>query len=104
MFACSKFVSTSSLVKSTSQLLSRPLSTVLLKRPETLTDESPSRLAVSVVGMQEMKELQGVPFTLELHPPEMDRTGFHSQALEEDGLEGVRDQMKTEASVSKLSQ
>ncbi|KAK2092887.1 ATP synthase F(0) complex subunit C2, mitochondrial [Saguinus oedipus] len=47
MFACSKFVSTSSLVKSTSQLLSHPLSTVLLKRPETLTDESPSRLAVS---------------------------------------------------------
>ncbi|XP_078222122.1 ATP synthase F(0) complex subunit C2, mitochondrial-like [Callithrix jacchus] len=29
------------------QLLSRPLSTVFLKRPETLTDESPSRLAVS---------------------------------------------------------
>uniref|UniRef100_A0A2K6S4X2 ATP synthase lipid-binding protein n=1 Tax=Saimiri boliviensis boliviensis TaxID=39432 RepID=A0A2K6S4X2_SAIBB len=47
MFACSKFVSTSSLVKSTSQLLSRPLSAVLLKRPETLTDESPSSLAVS---------------------------------------------------------
>ncbi|XP_032148045.1 ATP synthase F(0) complex subunit C2, mitochondrial isoform X2 [Sapajus apella] len=34
-------------VKSTSQLLSRPLSAVLLKRPETLTDESPSSLAVS---------------------------------------------------------
>uniref|UniRef100_A0A2K6URM5 ATP synthase lipid-binding protein n=1 Tax=Saimiri boliviensis boliviensis TaxID=39432 RepID=A0A2K6URM5_SAIBB len=47
MFACSKFVSTSSLVKSTSQLLSRPLSAVLLKRLETLTDESPSSLAVS---------------------------------------------------------
>uniref|UniRef100_A0A2K5CLG0 ATPase protein 9 n=1 Tax=Aotus nancymaae TaxID=37293 RepID=A0A2K5CLG0_AOTNA len=47
MFACSKFVSTSSLVKSTSQLVSRPLSAVLLKRPETLRDESPSSLVVS---------------------------------------------------------
>ncbi|XP_017706539.1 PREDICTED: ATP synthase F(0) complex subunit C2, mitochondrial [Rhinopithecus bieti] len=47
MFACSKFVSTPSLVKSTSQLLSRPLSAVVLKRPEILTDESLSSLAVS---------------------------------------------------------
>uniref|UniRef100_A0A2K6SHU5 Uncharacterized protein n=1 Tax=Saimiri boliviensis boliviensis TaxID=39432 RepID=A0A2K6SHU5_SAIBB len=45
--ACSKLVSTPSLVKSTSQLLSRPLSAVVLKRPETLTDESPKSLAVS---------------------------------------------------------
>nr|XP_001107007.1 ATP synthase F(0) complex subunit C2, mitochondrial isoform X1 [Macaca mulatta] len=47
MFACSKFVSTPSLVKSTSQLLSRPLSAVVLKRPEILTDEGLSSLAVS---------------------------------------------------------
>uniref|UniRef100_A0A2I2YR74 ATP synthase lipid-binding protein n=1 Tax=Gorilla gorilla gorilla TaxID=9595 RepID=A0A2I2YR74_GORGO len=40
-FACSKFVSSPSLVKSTSQLLSRPLSAVIL------TDESLSSLAVS---------------------------------------------------------
>uniref|UniRef100_A0A2K5E4J6 ATP synthase lipid-binding protein n=1 Tax=Aotus nancymaae TaxID=37293 RepID=A0A2K5E4J6_AOTNA len=47
MFACSKFVSTPSLVKSTSWLLSRPLAAVVLKPPETLTDESLSSLAVS---------------------------------------------------------
>ncbi|XP_077810560.1 ATP synthase F(0) complex subunit C2, mitochondrial isoform X3 [Macaca mulatta] len=47
MFACSKFVSTPSLVKSTSQLLSRPLSAVVLKRPEILTDEGLSSLAFS---------------------------------------------------------
>uniref|UniRef100_A0A2I3RMX3 ATP synthase lipid-binding protein n=1 Tax=Pan troglodytes TaxID=9598 RepID=A0A2I3RMX3_PANTR len=40
-FACSKFVSSPSLVKSTSQLLSRQLSAVIL------TDESLSSLAVS---------------------------------------------------------
>ncbi|XP_037593321.1 ATP synthase F(0) complex subunit C2, mitochondrial-like [Cebus imitator] len=47
MYACSKFVSTPSLVKSTSQLLSHPLSSVVLKQPETLTDRSLSSLAVS---------------------------------------------------------
>ncbi|XP_037370774.1 ATP synthase F(0) complex subunit C2, mitochondrial isoform X1 [Talpa occidentalis] len=39
MYACAKFASTPSLVRSTSQLLSRSLSTVVLKQPETLTDE-----------------------------------------------------------------
>lgn len=43
MYACAKFVSTPSLVRSTSQLLSRSLSAVVLKRPETLTDEVPCR-------------------------------------------------------------
>uniref|UniRef100_A0A2K6F1T2 ATPase protein 9 n=1 Tax=Propithecus coquereli TaxID=379532 RepID=A0A2K6F1T2_PROCO len=47
MYACSKFISTPSLVKSTSQLLSRPLSVVVLQRPETLTDENLRILAVS---------------------------------------------------------
>ncbi|XP_023369350.1 ATP synthase F(0) complex subunit C2, mitochondrial [Otolemur garnettii] len=51
MYACSKFISTLSLVRSTSQLLSRPLSVVVLKRPETRTrtrtDESFSILAAS---------------------------------------------------------
>ncbi|XP_053432277.1 ATP synthase F(0) complex subunit C2, mitochondrial [Nycticebus coucang] len=49
MYACSKFISTPSLVKSTSQLLSRPLSVVVLKRPETWTrtDENLSILAAS---------------------------------------------------------
>uniref|UniRef100_A0A2K6F5V9 ATP synthase lipid-binding protein n=1 Tax=Propithecus coquereli TaxID=379532 RepID=A0A2K6F5V9_PROCO len=47
MYACSKFISTPSLVKSTSQLLSRPLSVVVLKGPETLTDENLRILAVS---------------------------------------------------------
>nr|XP_035153700.1 ATP synthase F(0) complex subunit C2, mitochondrial-like [Callithrix jacchus] len=47
MFAFSKLVSTPFLVKSTSWLLSRPLSAVVLKPPETLTDESLSSLAVS---------------------------------------------------------
>ncbi|KAM4868010.1 ATP synthase F(0) complex subunit C2, mitochondrial-like [Thomomys bottae] len=42
MFACSKFTSTPSLVRSTYQLLSRPLSAVVLNRPETLTDKSHS--------------------------------------------------------------
>uniref|UniRef100_A0A2I3RAQ4 ATP synthase lipid-binding protein n=2 Tax=Pan TaxID=9596 RepID=A0A2I3RAQ4_PANTR len=41
MYACSKFISTPSLVKSTSQLLSHPLSAV------TMADESLSSLAVS---------------------------------------------------------
>ncbi|XP_019511439.1 PREDICTED: ATP synthase F(0) complex subunit C2, mitochondrial [Hipposideros armiger] len=45
MYACTKFVSTPSLVRSTSQLLSRSLSAMVLKRPETLTDESLSSLA-----------------------------------------------------------
>ncbi|KAM7115805.1 ATP synthase F(0) complex subunit C2, mitochondrial [Molossus nigricans] len=44
MYACAKFVSTPSLVRSTSQL-SRSLSAVVLKGPETLTDESLSSLA-----------------------------------------------------------
>lgn len=44
MYACAKFVSTPS-VRSTSQLLSRSLSAVVLKRPETLTDETLSSLA-----------------------------------------------------------
>uniref|UniRef100_G3TTK7 ATP synthase lipid-binding protein n=1 Tax=Loxodonta africana TaxID=9785 RepID=G3TTK7_LOXAF len=49
MYTCTKFVSTPSLVKKTtrgsaSQLLSRPLSTVVLKQPQTLTDESFSSL------------------------------------------------------------
>ncbi|XP_075409150.1 ATP synthase F(0) complex subunit C2, mitochondrial-like [Tenrec ecaudatus] len=39
MYACAKFVSTPSLVRSTSQLLSRPLSVLVQKQPETLTDE-----------------------------------------------------------------
>ncbi|XP_010595471.2 ATP synthase F(0) complex subunit C2, mitochondrial isoform X1 [Loxodonta africana] len=44
MYTCTKFVSTPSLVRSASQLLSRPLSTVVLKQPQTLTDESFSSL------------------------------------------------------------
>ncbi|XP_066225704.1 ATP synthase F(0) complex subunit C2, mitochondrial [Saccopteryx leptura] len=40
MYACTKFVSTPSLVRNTSQLLTRSLSAVVLNRPETLTDES----------------------------------------------------------------
>ncbi|XP_032752795.1 ATP synthase F(0) complex subunit C2, mitochondrial-like [Rattus rattus] len=45
MYACSKFVSTRSLI-STSQLLSRPLSAVELKQPQMPTDEGLSCLAV----------------------------------------------------------
>ncbi|XP_051045049.1 ATP synthase F(0) complex subunit C2, mitochondrial-like [Phodopus roborovskii] len=45
MYACSKFISTRSLIRSTSQLLSRPLSAVELNRPETWTDEGFSSLA-----------------------------------------------------------
>uniref|UniRef100_A0A673TSC0 ATP synthase membrane subunit c locus 2 n=1 Tax=Suricata suricatta TaxID=37032 RepID=A0A673TSC0_SURSU len=41
MYACAKFVSAPFLVRSTSQLLSRSLSTVALKPPETRTDEVP---------------------------------------------------------------
>ncbi|XP_004716931.2 ATP synthase F(0) complex subunit C2, mitochondrial isoform X1 [Echinops telfairi] len=44
MYACAKFVSTPSLVRSTSQLLSRPLSVLVQKRPETLSDERFSSL------------------------------------------------------------
>nr|XP_042137009.1 ATP synthase F(0) complex subunit C2, mitochondrial-like [Peromyscus maniculatus bairdii] len=46
MYACSKFISTRSLIRSTSQLLSRPLSAVQLNRPQTRTDEGPSGLSV----------------------------------------------------------
>ncbi|XP_051032335.1 ATP synthase F(0) complex subunit C2, mitochondrial-like [Phodopus roborovskii] len=45
MYACSKFISTRSLIRSTSQLLSRPLSAVELNRPQTWTDEGFSSLA-----------------------------------------------------------
>ncbi|XP_042784203.1 ATP synthase F(0) complex subunit C2, mitochondrial-like [Panthera leo] len=45
MSACAKFVSAPSLVRSTCQLLSRSLSAVALKPPETLTDESLSSWA-----------------------------------------------------------
>ncbi|XP_044090773.1 ATP synthase F(0) complex subunit C2, mitochondrial-like [Neovison vison] len=41
MSARAKFVSAPFLVRSTSQLLSRSLSAVVLKPPETLTDEAP---------------------------------------------------------------
>ncbi|XP_045867772.1 uncharacterized protein LOC123946384 [Meles meles] len=40
-YTCAKFFSTPFLVRSTSQLLSRSLSAVVLKPPETLTDEAP---------------------------------------------------------------
>ncbi|XP_006883039.1 PREDICTED: ATP synthase F(0) complex subunit C2, mitochondrial-like [Elephantulus edwardii] len=40
MYTCTEFVSTPSLVRSASQLLSRPLSAVVLKQPETLRDEN----------------------------------------------------------------
>ncbi|XP_035579281.1 ATP synthase F(0) complex subunit C2, mitochondrial-like [Zalophus californianus] len=45
MFACAKFVSTPFLVRSMSQLLSPPLSAVVLKPPETLADQSLSSWA-----------------------------------------------------------
>ncbi|XP_049481580.1 ATP synthase F(0) complex subunit C2, mitochondrial isoform X2 [Panthera uncia] len=45
MYTCAKFVSSPFLVRSTSQLLSRSLSAVALKPPETLTDESLSSWA-----------------------------------------------------------
>ena len=44
MYTCAKFVSTAFLVRSTSQLLSRSLSAVVLKPRETLTDKSLSSL------------------------------------------------------------
>ncbi|KAM6154792.1 ATP synthase F(0) complex subunit C2, mitochondrial [Erethizon dorsatum] len=46
MYTCSRFVSTPSLVRSSSQLLSRPLSAVVLNRPKTPTDESLRSFAV----------------------------------------------------------
>ncbi|XP_040599842.1 ATP synthase F(0) complex subunit C2, mitochondrial-like [Mesocricetus auratus] len=45
MHACSKFISTCSLIRSTSQLLSRPLSAVELNRPQMWTDGGLSSLA-----------------------------------------------------------
>ncbi|XP_036993478.2 ATP synthase F(0) complex subunit C2, mitochondrial [Artibeus jamaicensis] len=45
MYTCAKFVSTPTLVRSSSQLLSRSLSAVVLKGTDTLTDESLSSLA-----------------------------------------------------------
>ena len=46
MYTCAKFISTPSLIRRTSTLLSRSLSAVVVRRPETLTDESHSSLAV----------------------------------------------------------
>ncbi|XP_056654090.1 ATP synthase F(0) complex subunit C2, mitochondrial isoform X2 [Monodelphis domestica] len=45
MYACAKFISTPALVRSSSQLLSRPVSAVVLRRPEVRTDENLSILA-----------------------------------------------------------
>ncbi|XP_036600267.1 ATP synthase F(0) complex subunit C2, mitochondrial-like [Trichosurus vulpecula] len=47
MFACTKFISTPALVRSSYQMLSRPLSAVVLKRPEVQTDENLSILSAS---------------------------------------------------------
>ncbi|KAL1767605.1 ATP synthase F(0) complex subunit C2, mitochondrial [Sigmodon hispidus] len=47
MYACSRFISSRSLIRSTSQLLSRPLSAVELNRPQKWTDEGLSSLSVS---------------------------------------------------------
>ncbi|XP_043824424.1 ATP synthase F(0) complex subunit C2, mitochondrial-like [Dromiciops gliroides] len=47
MYTCTKFVSTPALVKSSSQLLSRPLSAVVLRWPEMQTEENLSILAAS---------------------------------------------------------
>ncbi|XP_044540516.1 ATP synthase F(0) complex subunit C2, mitochondrial [Gracilinanus agilis] len=47
MYACAKFISTPVLVRSSSQLLSRPVSAVVLRRPEVRTDENLSTLAAS---------------------------------------------------------
>ncbi|KAB0369863.1 hypothetical protein FD755_018856 [Muntiacus reevesi] len=46
MYTCATFISTPSLVRRTSTLLSRSLCAVEVRRPETLTDESHSSLAV----------------------------------------------------------
>ncbi|XP_035306361.1 ATP synthase F(0) complex subunit C2, mitochondrial-like [Cricetulus griseus] len=45
MYACSKFISTCSFIRSTYQLLCHPLSAVELNRPQTWTDEGLSSLA-----------------------------------------------------------
>ncbi|XP_078001666.1 ATP synthase F(0) complex subunit C2, mitochondrial isoform X2 [Phascolarctos cinereus] len=47
MYTCARFISTPALVRSSSQVLSRPLSAVVLKRPEVRTDENLSVLAAS---------------------------------------------------------
>ncbi|XP_036608169.1 ATP synthase F(0) complex subunit C2, mitochondrial-like [Trichosurus vulpecula] len=47
MYACAKFISTPDFVRSSSQPLSRPLTAVVLKRPEVMTDENLSILAAS---------------------------------------------------------
>ncbi|XP_035581981.1 ATP synthase F(0) complex subunit C2, mitochondrial-like [Zalophus californianus] len=50
MYACAKFISTPFLVRSTSQLLSQSLSAVVLKPPETLTDEVPYKSLSSLAA------------------------------------------------------
>ncbi|XP_051856589.1 ATP synthase F(0) complex subunit C2, mitochondrial isoform X1 [Antechinus flavipes] len=47
MYSCAKFISTPALVRSSSQLLSRSLSAVVLRRPEIRTDENLNILATS---------------------------------------------------------
>ncbi|KAL1780464.1 ATP synthase F(0) complex subunit C2, mitochondrial isoform X2 [Sigmodon hispidus] len=47
MHACSRFISSLSLIRNTSQLLSGPLSAVELNRPQMWTDEGLSSLSVS---------------------------------------------------------
>ncbi|XP_036596190.1 ATP synthase F(0) complex subunit C2, mitochondrial-like [Trichosurus vulpecula] len=47
MYTCAKFISTPTLVRSSSQMLSRPLTAVVVKWPEVQTDENLSILAAS---------------------------------------------------------
>ncbi|XP_036624619.1 ATP synthase F(0) complex subunit C2, mitochondrial-like [Trichosurus vulpecula] len=47
MYTCTKFISTLALVRSSSQMLSRPLAAVVLKQPEVRTDENLSISAAS---------------------------------------------------------
>nr|XP_035921777.1 ATP synthase F(0) complex subunit C2, mitochondrial-like [Halichoerus grypus] len=57
MSACAKFVSTPFLVRSTSQLLSPSLSAVVLKAPETLTDEVPYKSLSSLAAPRPLTSL-----------------------------------------------
>ncbi|XP_036621254.1 ATP synthase F(0) complex subunit C2, mitochondrial-like [Trichosurus vulpecula] len=47
MYTCAQFISTSALVRSSSQLLSTPLTAVVLRWPEVQTDKNLSILAAS---------------------------------------------------------
>ncbi|XP_074081859.1 ATP synthase F(0) complex subunit C2, mitochondrial isoform X1 [Macrotis lagotis] len=86
MYACAKFVSIPALVRSSSQLLSRPLSAVVLRQPDVRTDEKlvmPFKLSSPTTYFclsQNLNSLAGSGPLTSLVP----RCGFQTSAISQD--------------------